>query len=127
MFRKLFGETEQDQLQYLKNRSIVTIIIVALVLVALLLNVVGLKGGAGTIAGIAEIGFAIVMLFVWGWPIIKKLFGITTIGVILSGNVIVGLLLFLFYILLAYFLGIVFAFIGTIRYLFLLIKYGKKG
>ena len=118
MFRKLFGETEQDQIQFLHPRAIATLVILALM--------VGLSGGADAIAGIAEMGVAIVLLFVWGWPVVKGLFGITAIGAIFSGNVVIGVVLFVVYLTLAYFLGIIFAFIGTIRYIYLRIKYGKN-
>ena len=92
----------------------------------LILHAVGLSGGADAIAGIAEMGVAIVLLFVWGWPVVKGLFGITAIGAIFSGNVVIGVVLFVVYLTLAYFLGIIFAFIGTIRYIYLRIKYGKN-
>ncbi len=120
MFRKLFGETEQDQIQFLHPRAIATLVILALMVVALILHAVGLSGGADAIAGIAEMGVAIVLLFV-----AKGLFGITAIGAIFSGNVVIGVVLFVVYLTLAYFLGIIFAFIGTIRYIYLRIKYGK--
>ena len=123
MFRKLFGETEQDQIQFLHPRAIATLVILALMVVALILHAVGL---ADAIAGIAEMGVAIVLLFVWGWPVVKGLFGITAIGAIFSGNVVIGVVLFVVYLTLAYFLGIIFAFIGTIRYIYLRIKYGKN-
>ena len=126
MFRKLFGETEQDQIQFLHPRAIATLVILALMVVALILHAVGLSGGADAIAGIAEMGVAIVLLFVWGWPVVKGLFGITAIGAIFSGNVVIGVVLFVVYLTLAYFLGIIFAFTGTIRYIYLRIKYGKN-
>ena len=126
MFRKLFGETEQDQIQFLCPRAIATLVLLALVVVALILYAVGLSGGAGTISEIAEMGFAIVMLFVWGWPVVKGMFGITATGAIISGNVVIGVVWLVIYFMLAYFLGIIFAFIGTIRYIYLLIKQGKN-
>lgn len=126
MFRKLFGETEQDQIQFLYPRAIATLVLLALVVVALILYAVGLSGGAGTISEIAEMGFAIVMLFVWGWPVVKGLFGITATGAFFSGNAVIGVVWFVVYFMLAYFLGIIFAFIGTIRYIYLLIKQGKN-
>ena len=36
MFRKLFGETEQDQIQFLHPRAIATLVILALMVVALI-------------------------------------------------------------------------------------------
>ncbi len=126
MFRRLFGETEQEQIAFLHPRAIATIVILIMVVVALLLDVSGLSGGASAIIGVAEMGFAIITLFVWGWPVVKGLFGITAVGAIFSGNAVIGVVLFVLYIVLAYFLGIIFAFIGTIRYIYLRIKYGKN-
>ncbi len=125
MFRRLFGETEQEQIAFLHPRAIATIVILIMVVVALLLDVIGLSGGASAIIGVAEMGFAIMPL-VWGWPVIKGLFGITAVGAIFSGNAVIGVVLFVLYIVLAYLLGLIFAFIGTIRYIYLRIKYGKN-
>lgn len=80
MFRKLFGETEQDQIQFLHPRAIATLVILALMVVALILHAVGLSGGADAIAGIAEMGVAIVLLFVWGWPVVKGLLDMSPAG-----------------------------------------------
>ncbi len=126
MIRRLFGETEQEQLEFLHPRAIATIIILVLVIVALILNLVGFSDGAGKVIRMAEMGFAIIMLFVWGWPVVKRLFGITAIAALFSGNIVIGVLFFVLYITLAYFLGIIFAFIGTTRYIYLRIKYGKN-
>lgn len=126
MFKRLFGETEQEQLQYLHVRSIVTIIILVLLAVALLFSLIGVDSIAGAIGTVATMGIAIIMLFVWGWPVLKRFFGITTMGAIFSGNVVIGIFLFMAYLMGAYFLGIVFAFIGTARYIYLRIKYGKN-
>ena len=126
MFRKLFGETEQDQLQYLHVRSIVTIVMLALIAVVLLLSLIGVDSGAETIGEMTSMGIAIMMLFVWGWPVLKKFFGITAVGAIFSGNAVIGIVLFVIYGLASYFLGIVFAFIGTARYIYLRVKYGRN-
>lgn len=126
MFRKLFGETEQEQMQFLHVRTIITMVILALLVIALLLKVVGFSDGAEFVGNIAGMGGTIILLFVWGWPVIKGLFGITTVGAIFSGNVVIGVVLFVIYICLAFLLGIVFAFLGTGRYIYLRVKYGKK-
>lgn len=109
MFNRFFGETISDQIRYLQPRVIVTV-------VSLLLCLFGLT----------EI-FALVMLFVWGWNVVKALFGFATIGAIFSGNAVFGCVIFLFYIIVAYLAGIVFAAIGTGRYIYLKIKELQKG
>ena len=65
MFRKLFGETEQDQIQFLHPRAIATLVILALMVVALILHAVGWSGGADAFAGNAVLVVAFVLLFVW--------------------------------------------------------------
>lgn len=126
MFRKLFGETEQEQIQFLHVRTIITMVLLALLVIALILKVVGFSEGAEFVGNIAGMGGTIILLFVWGWPVIKGLFGITTVGAIFSGNVVIGVVLFVIYICLAFLLGIIFAFLGTGRYIYLQVKYGKK-
>lgn len=103
MFTRLFGETEEIQLQYLKTRVIITLI--SLVLFPT---------------------FPIVMLFVWGWNTVKSLFGITSIGIIFSGNVIIGSVIFVFYVIFAYCAGMFVALLGIGRYIYLKVKEYKR-
>lgn len=111
MFDRIFGGTIEEQLEFLETRSIIT-------LVAL---VIGIIGSIVTPEALALIAF--VMLFVWGWNVIKNWFGLTTLGAIFSGNIVIGVILFFIYILIAYFTGILFAFIGVGRWLYLKAKF----
>lgn len=62
---------------------------------------------------------ALIFLFVWGWPAVKNLFGITAIGALLSRNIMIGCVLFVFYLMIAYLFGIFVALLGTGRYIYL--------
>lgn len=108
MFKRFFGQTDADQMEYLRKKVIITIISVLLCFV-----------------GFSPL-FAIVMLFVWGWGVIKTLFDVVSVGMIFSGNIFIGSAIFLLYIIIAYFAGIVFSLIGTGRYVYLLVKYWHK-
>lgn len=115
MFRRLFGETEEEQLKYLKTRVILTLGSIALMIVGGL--IVGLESTGG---------FAVIMLFVWGWGAVKALFGFASAAALFSGNVIIGSMIFLLYAMIAYLAGIFCAAVGTGRYFYLLIKRKKE-
>lgn len=115
MFSRLFGETDQMQLQYLKPRAIITAAAIGLMIVAAIF----FGGGASSL-------FALVMLFVWGWGAVKSMFGITTVGAIFSRNVVLAVVLFVFYFLIAYLAGVVCAALGIGRYIYLLVKHKKE-
>ena len=108
MFKRFFGESEAEQIQYLQVRTIIT-------LVSVLLCFFDLTSL-----------FALVMLFVWGWNAVKSLFGFATIGAIFSGNAVFGCIIFIFYIVLAYCIGLICAALGTGRYIYLKIKTAKN-
>lgn len=109
MFRKLFGESEAQEVVFLQVRVIITIISFIM-----------------CFFGLTEL-FALVMLFIWGWPVVKSLFGIASVGALFTGNVILGSCIFVIYVILSYILGLVFAFIGTGRYIYLLVKRYTRG
>ena len=108
MFKRLFGETEEDQLKFLQPKAIITVISIVLCFFDL------------------TSVFALVMLFIWGWGVVKSLFGIASIGAIFSGNVVFGCVIFVLYVFVAYFAGIVCALLGTGRYVYLLVKSAQK-
>ena len=115
MFRRLFGTSDAQQLQFLEVRSIATIVILVVsIIVSFFLP-----------QALAAIGA--VMLFVWGWPGLKKLFGITTIGALFFNNIVIGVVLFLLYIIAAYLAGVVVAFLGIGRWIYLKVKYSTEG
>lgn len=78
MFKRIFGGTEEEQIKFLQVRSIITLISLP-------------------IAAVISWGLiALVMLFIWGWSVVKNWFGITAIGAIFSRNIMIGVLLFVF-------------------------------
>lgn len=114
MLSRIFGGTEEDQLRFLQIRSIITL--VALVI----------AGVCAPFIPEASIVLTSVIVLIWGWSVIKNWFGITTLGAIFSGNVVIGVLLFVLYLFAAYIVGIFFALIGIFRWLYLKIKMRKK-
>ena len=111
MFNRIFGGSDAEQLRFLGVRSIITIIALAITFVASIFS------------SDAVMLIAFVMLFVWGWSVIKNWFGITTLAAIFSGNVVIGVILFMLYIIAAYLAGIIFAFLGVGRWIYLKLKY----
>lgn len=111
MFNRIFGGSDAEQLQFLEMRSIITIAVVIIALVASVFVPEALSL------------IAVVMLFIWGWNVIKSWFGITTLSAIFSGNVVIGVIIFLFYLIVAYLVGILFAFLGVGRWIYLKMKY----
>lgn len=118
MFRRLFGETVAEQIHYLQPRVIATLAVIVLWVATSLIS--------GVTDGIGAVLFVLIMLFVWGWRAIKALFGFASVGVIFSGNVVIGVAIFIFYVMAAYIAGIVVAFIATGRYAYLKIA-NKNG
>lgn len=114
MLSRIFGGTEEEQLKFLQIRSIITILALVIAIVSAI------------ISPAASVGVAAAMIFIWGWNVIKNWFGITTFGAIFSGNIVIGVILFVLYILIAYIVGIVFAFIGVGRWLYLICKMRKN-
>lgn len=115
MFKRIFGGSDAEQLQFLGTRSMITILAL----------VVSLAASVVTPQALSLI--ALVMMFVWGWGVVKSLFGITTIAAVFSGNVVVGMILFVLYMIAAYFAGIVFAFLGVGRWIYLKVKWMSHG
>lgn len=114
MFARIFGGTDEEQLAFLEIRAIITIVACVL----------GIVCSFFTETALALI--ALVMLFIWGWNVIKKWFGLTTLGAIFAGNIVIGVILFLIYLVVAYLVGIVFAFLGVGRWIYLKVKHRAR-
>lgn len=122
MFKRLFGETERAQKEYLQKKVKVTLIILGIGLVA------------GAILGlVTEVGFLYGLLYglcyayaitcyYWGWGALKSLFGITSLAALFSGNLVLGIVIFIFYIFISAFVGLFTAFLGIGRYIYLKAK-----
>lgn len=114
MFNRIFGGSDAEQLQFLEVRSIITIIAVVVAIIASFFSSEALAL------------IAVVMLFIWGWNVVKNWFGTTTLGAIFSGNVVIGVILFMIYLIVAYLAGIVFAFLGVGRWIYLKVKHSNQ-
>ncbi len=118
MTEKLFGKTPEEQYQYLKPRLTAAAAAVIISLIGLLLQLLHL-GFGGTVLRIGTILLAIVML-VFGWAILRGFFGVASLGVLFSNNVVLGVIIFVLYITLGYFGGLIVAVIGLCRFLVLM-------
>lgn len=125
MFEKLFGETEELQVQNLKIKVLLTGIGLVCCIIGLLLLVVKLDSVGEIVYGVGGIALFIA-LFMWGFGAIKRVLGIGTIGAIFSGNVVFGVVIFLLCIIAAYLISIFIAFLGVGRYIYLKIKHSKE-
>jgi ABC-type amino acid transport system permease subunit len=123
MIRKLFGETEEEQFHYLQTRLAALAIMLIITLIGFLLALIGLGIGEA-IMKFGEIGVAIVLL-VFGWAVMRALFGVATIFTLFSSNIVVGVVIFVLYIMIGYFFGMFVAIVGLCRFLVLLKK--RKG
>lgn len=119
MVEKLFGTTKEEQLAYLKPRLTALLAALGCAAIGALLMLVGLKQVGVIIGGLGMMIFAVDML-VFGWAILRGLFGVASFGVLFSGNVVLGVVVFILYMTLGYFGGMIVAVIGLCRYLVLL-------
>lgn len=114
MFKRLFGETEAVQLEYLQSRTIITFIFL-------------IVGAICTIflSSSYNILIAIPFMFIWGKNALTSLFHITSVAIFFSSNFMIGVLIFFLYIVAVYLAGIVCAFIGIGRWIYLKVKQSK--
>lgn len=126
MFRKLFGETETIQFNYLKPRMILAFVIVAAVLLGLITHFIGLQSVARVCVGLGSTLYAILALM-FGWRFLKSMFGFATFGAIFSGNIIFGSAIFVIYFLLSIVLGLITLVLGIGRFIYLLVKKANQG
>ncbi len=123
MIRRLFGETEEEQFRYLKPRLTALGVGVAIMLIGILLTLIKIPFGE-TVGGLGG-GICIIVLFIFGWAIMKSLLGVATMGALFSKNVVIGVVILVLFVMVGYFGGFVVAFIGLCRFLVLLKK--RKG
>lgn len=113
MFKKLFGETEKAEMQYLSWRSIISI---AALLVTLIVSLISGNWD------IFILGFELPAIILWGWGAVKTLFGFATISSIFANNIIFGILLFVGALIASMFVGMFVELIGLCRWIYLLVK-----
>ncbi len=124
MYQKLFGQTEEEQLQYLGKRVWLTVASLVVMLLGMVFQEVG-PDTIGDVCSAAGTGLLMVALFLWGFHAVKALLGLGGVGAIFSGNVVLGVVIFVFAVLLAYVISIVIALLGIGRYVNLKIRAKK--
>lgn len=112
MFRKLFGETDEEQLAYLQKRVIITAICLVVDIVLFIL-----AQGAG---------ITFFCCYMWGWSFMRAFFGLATFGAIFGRNPVLIAVIIVAYIFLGLIAGAVCMFLGVGRYIFLKVKYVKE-
>lgn len=125
MFARLFGETEELQIHNLTKKVALTGIGAVCSVVGMLLSVLTLD----TIGGIAlSIGGIVlfVAMFMWGFGAIKALFGIGSVGAIFSGNVVIGAVIFVVCLMVAYLISLIVALLGIGRFIYLKVKMAQE-
>lgn len=112
MFERLFGNTMEEQLLYLQPRILLTAPVIIIGFIAMAFG----SSGSAVIA---------IAAYVWAWSFLKNWFGITTIGALFSGNVVLGVILVLAYLVIGYFIGLLTFLLGLIRYIQLKLVYTR--
>lgn len=123
MIRKLFGETEEEQFRYLQPRLIALGVGIVIILISFLLMQVGVPFGDEI--GSLGVGICVITLLVFGWTIMRGLLGFASLGALFFGNVVIGVVIFVLFLMIGYLGGFFVAFIGLCRFFVLLKK--KKG
>ena len=127
MFRRLYGETDEDQLFYLGKKVKTTVIAFIIGVVCVVVGLIGemLNSEIAGVMGFAGLIY-VIMVYYWGWGFMKAFFGYATFGSIFSGNVVIGVIIFMAYVFLGAFFGIFNAFVGVLRYIYLRVKYKNR-
>lgn len=123
MIKKLFGETDDEQFAYLQPRIIALGVGGIILLSGLLLAQLGVPFGNSI--GSLGVGICVIVLLIFGWRIMSGLLGFVSVVALFSNNVVIGIVIFVFFIMFGYLGGILVAFIGLCRFFMLLKK--RKG
>lgn len=126
MFTRLFGETYDIQLHNLHKKVVTTGAGIILCILGFLLELFRLESVSEVVLGAGGITLW-VALFIWGFGAIKSLLRIGTIGALFSRNIVFGLVIFLFCVMLAYLISLFVTFLGIGRYIYLRVKISQEG
>lgn len=113
MLKRLFGETEEEQIHYLKPRVIITAVFFIVDMILLFV-----AGG---------IGLTVISCYIWGWGTMKALFGVTVAASLLGRNVVLVAIFIVAYLLIGYLCGIVTMLLGVGQFIYLEVKRRKVG
>lgn len=96
MFKKLYGETEEMQLEYLSKKLKTTLMLSPLIL----------------------FGIGILIIFyMWGWDFIRSYSGIATFSALLSRNIALAVIIVIAFLLIGYLLGFINLLLGILRFI----------
>lgn len=108
MLNKLFGMSNEEKLEYLEGR----------VLVSLAITI-----GAIVCSAFSDSALGVIALvgYYWAWELVKRWFGVASFLTIIfgMGNLVVGVIIALAFLMLGYFCGLCMFFIGTVYYVIL--------
>lgn len=135
MIRKMFGETEEEQYRYLKPRllaialsqvpSIIAFLVFLLfVLFGIQTNVIGALLNACIFLGSCCV---VIVMLNFGWAVVRALFGLASLGVLLSRDAVTVVIVLLFYLFIGCYAGLIAAVIGLCHFLVLLKRRKNRG
>lgn len=112
MFIRLFGETNEEQFEFLKRQLIITAICIVV-------------GGIIALIGFPQalaVAFAIPCYFMWGKRAMISLFGVATFGAIFAGgrNIIWVVFILVAYLMIGYIAALICFALGLGRFVYLL-------
>lgn len=119
--KKIFGETKEDQKEFLQERVPITLVTCVAILICYCLN--DILPWFIPLLCMAVIFYDIFV--VWGIPSVKRIFHIVSVGAVISNNGVVAIILLLVYFFIAFYVGIFFAVVGVIVYLYDLVYTNK--
>ena len=111
MFERLFGPSEEAQMAYLQKKIILTLILVVIDVILLIT--------------VREFGLTTIACYIWGWGVMKALFGITTVGAIFSRNAVIAAIFIVAYLIIGAICGTICMFLGVGRFIYLKIKFSQ--
>lgn len=108
MIEKIFGGTAEEQFQFLNIRVIVSLVVLL-------------------IGALTQPAIIALMLYYWGWNGIKRWLGLAGLGTFFAfwGNLVVGVLVLIAFLLLGYIAGLGVFCLAVIRWVMLLVQ-GRK-
>lgn len=115
MIKKLFGQTEEEQMAYIKKKLIITLVIIV---VGTLVGIFGYND-----AFVGGIGIA---FYVWGWNAMRAIFGASVFAALFSRNIVIGVLILIAFMLVGYIAGIFCFSVGLCRFVQIIAKNHKK-
>ena len=118
MLKRLFGETVEGRKAFLKKRLIIT---GPMVLIGMILLLFGEESISSVLL--------VVAFYIWGWTMVKRLFGAAAVGsfwAFFTGHILLGCICVLAFIVLGYLFGMFGFVVGLIYFIYLLLSGREK-